>query len=511
MSGDRRPVERVRGTQDYWPRDARRLDAAARSLEATFAAFGFEPVQVPAIETADLHLRKSGLEIITKLYAFADQGGRHLCLRPELTASIVRAFTASPAPRLPVKVYCTGPVFRYERPARGRYRQFIQSGAEVIGAAGPAADAEMIGLAASALQRLGLRRYRIVAGHVGLLGQLLGHLGLASRLRIFLLESLEEARRRGLDTVKARLRELDPELFEQTDTGTTAFTGLAPEQVEGAIAGVLQEVGSDSLGRRTQDEVAQRLRAKLQSRSDMDEIERTFAFIERLLAIEGDTAAVLQQARALLDSYGLSDEPVRHLEATLALVQQYGVPESSIQLDLGMSRGLQYYTGMVFEIEHDGLGAENQLCGGGRYDDLVRALGGKSTPALGFAFGVERVAFALEAEGIALGTEVPDARVFVVAATPASEASAVQAAQELRQTGTPAHLEVAPRSLRNSLAFAGRERFSHAVIVEDAQAGTVRLRELATGQEWVAPLLDITRLLQQPPLAAGTGKTQVQP
>ncbi|HEV2123400.1 MAG TPA: ATP phosphoribosyltransferase regulatory subunit, partial [Chloroflexota bacterium] len=116
---ERRPVERVRGTQDSWAPEAQQLAAVRHQLEETFASYGYSRIDVPVLEPAELHLRKSGLEIISKLYAFEDQAGRQLCLRPELTASVVRAFVAQPPPRLPVRLFSSGPVFRYERPSKG--------------------------------------------------------------------------------------------------------------------------------------------------------------------------------------------------------------------------------------------------------------------------------------------------------------------------------------------------------------------------------------------------------
>ena len=171
---DRRPIERVRGTQDLGTRAADALDSVRSHCEARFSTHGFRRVDVPVIEAADLHLRKSGLEIITKLYAFHDLGGRRVCLRPELTASIVRAAIASPAQRLPDKVFATGPVFRYERPSRGRFRQFTQTGVEVLGADGALADAEIIALAATTLDSLGITGYVITIGNVGILSDVLG-------------------------------------------------------------------------------------------------------------------------------------------------------------------------------------------------------------------------------------------------------------------------------------------------------------------------------------------------
>jgi histidyl-tRNA synthetase len=151
---------------------------------------------------------------------------------------------------------------------------------------------------------------------------------------------------------------------------------------------------------------------------------------------------------------------------------------------------LQYYTGMVFEIDHGGLGAESQLCGGGRYDDLFRALGGRTPmPALGFAFGVERVRLALLAEGVKLDA-APVADVLVVPAAAAQAGYAGHVARAIRLAGKRADLDVTGRPLRAALAFADREGYPEVAVVgaAEAEAGTVRLRDMAAGAERTAPL-----------------------
>ncbi len=493
---ERRSVERVRGTQDSWPPEARPLAAVRARLEESFESFGYARIDVPVLEPAELHLRKSGLEIISKLYSFEDQGGRRLCLRPELTASVVRAYIAHPPARLPARLYSAGPVFRYERPARGRYRQFTQSGVELIGAHGSLADAEAISLATHALDRLGLRRYQITVGHVGILADLLARLGLGGRLRSFLLESVEEAKRRGISAVRARLEELDPELFERAAPGAAAIspesgsTDGASSNARDTVGALLGLLGGDALGRRRPEDVVARMTRKLAGDSQAQAAERALAFIERLRTLRGAPAEIMERGRTLLSEYGLSEEPLEALAATLRYLEDFGLETSRLVLDLGLSRGLQYYTGMVFEIDHAGLGAESQLCGGGRYDDLVRALGARqSAPALGFAFGVERVALALEAEGAAAAA--PSAsETLVIPAAPEHAGAAGRIAQVLRGKGLRVHLDVSARPLRAALTYAGREGFAVAAVVgaEVAATDSVRLRVMATGQDETVPL-----------------------
>jgi histidyl-tRNA synthetase len=502
QTSSRRPVERVRGTQDLWAADAQRLVQLSGRLERTFAAFGYQRIEVPVIEPAELHLRKSGLDIISKLYAFEDQGGRQLCLRPELTASVVRAFVAQPPARLPIRLYSSGAVFRYERPARGRYRQFVQCGVELIGASGALADAEVVLLAAQALDGLGLRHYKITVGHVGVLNELLSGLGLSSRVRGFFVESAEEARRRGIAAVRARLERLDPELFEER----AQRSAVEDDSARAAVEELVRMVGAEGLGRRDEGDVIERMVRKLAGTSQAAAAERALEILERLGTLRGEATEVIGGGRQLLVEHGLSDGPLRALEETRRLLEDLGLDPARLTFDLGLSRGLQYYTGMVFEIDHAGLGAESQLCGGGRYDDLVRALGGRqSQPALGFAFGLERVALALDAEGVSPGDD-SEPVVYVVPAGDGAAGAAGRAAAGLRAAGVRTQLEVAGRPLRACLQYADREGFAYVAVVGDpATNGSVRLRDMKGGDERVLSVTDAARVVLGARVGAGDG------
>ncbi len=478
---DRRPIERVRGTQDLGTRAADALDSVRSHCEARFGTHGFRRVDVPVIEAADLHLRKSGLEIITKLYAFHDLGGRRVCLRPELTASIVRAAIASPAQRLPDKVFATGPVFRYERPSRGRFRQFTQTGVEVLGADGALADAEIIALAATTLDSLGITGYVITIGNVGILSDVLGRLGLTGRRRAILLESLEETRRQGIDAVRRRFETLDPDAAAAR-AGPVETVHVDGSSTPETVARLIASVSPGDLGRRTLDDVATRLVARMQGDRAHEAVDRALAFIAQLGEVRGDPDDALTAGRALLEHHGLDVAPLSELARTVTLLEAFGVDRAHLRIDLGLSRGLQYYTGMVFEIDHESLGAERQLCGGGRYDDLVRVLGGRqSIPATGFAFGLERLVMAREADAGPPADAAP-ATVLVVPSSPPDSARAIKCAVTLRHDGITATLDTSGRAVRAAVAFAAREGFpAVAVVSGDDSEDTCRPRALSEG------------------------------
>ena len=182
-----RPVGLVRGTRDWLPADCARLAALERQLLDGFARAGYEPIRTPVLEFTELHERKSGAGIVSKLFELDDGGPAAICLRPELTASIVRAYTEAPAvPPLPWRVSSSGPVFRYESDpgATGWLREFTQVGVELIGAGGPAADAEVIGLADRSLGRgRASPTRRSGSATSGLILEILGHRACRRRRR----------------------------------------------------------------------------------------------------------------------------------------------------------------------------------------------------------------------------------------------------------------------------------------------------------------------------------------
>ncbi|MGI9148906.1 MAG: ATP phosphoribosyltransferase regulatory subunit, partial [Chloroflexota bacterium] len=199
--GDRSaaPIQRVRGTSDVLPPADTRLRNLEASLRHSFERFGYQGIQTPVLEPLELFLRKSGDEIIARMYTFS-HWNRRLCLRPELTASVMRAFVdGMQGHGLPVRLHYGGPSFRYERPSRGRSRQFTQVGMELIGASGPAADAEVLFLACAGLEAVGIKKYRLVVGHLAATLQLLTQLGMTDHAQGLVLDQMEPMARRQID------------------------------------------------------------------------------------------------------------------------------------------------------------------------------------------------------------------------------------------------------------------------------------------------------------------------
>ncbi len=385
-------VERVRGMNDIPPAlHAAHATLAARILAACAKA-GYALMDFPVIESTELFLRKAGEERVQQMYAFRYRN-RDLCLRPEFTASVVRSTIATmqSAP-LPIRVAYHGPVFRYERPGQTRYRQFTEVGVELLGAATASADAEVIGTAVTALRAAGLPTVRIVLGHVGIVRGFLAGLPLDERVREWLVWSME--RLRPDDPRGERIHPALAAMLEEEMHHAPPPTVQPPDR--DAFLSLLREAGISLDGhRRTPEEIAEGLIRKMARRVEGNDVRRALDFLRRLVMLRGAPAEVFPQLESLLTAEHMAMDAVVRLRSVISLLDAYDISPDEIVLDLGLGRGLHYYTGVLFEVYADGA-EQVQVGGGGRYDDLATILGARQPlPAVGFSLGIERIAEAL--------------------------------------------------------------------------------------------------------------------
>jgi histidyl-tRNA synthetase len=464
--------------RDVLPADQRATLRVRAALEALIAEHGFAFVDLPIIEHRDLYLRKLGEELVGKVYEF-NYGQRELALRPEWTASVLRAYVAHLQDQpLPLRVAYSGPVFRYERPQRLTYRQFTQVGVELIGGPAPRADAEVLALACAGLDTLAVRNYEVVIGHVGLIRAALAGLALSERTRGILIWSMERMRQQGIDSVRAQL---NASLGEAPDDFPLP-SGLDDEEAAQLLLRVFRATQVDlNSGTRSPEAIVARLLRKLQRRDEQPAIEQALELLVQLLALRGAPAAILPQAAALFQHYRLPSDALDELQAVLALLTAHGVTDERLVIDFGLGRGLHYYTGLIFEIYDD---EQMQLVGGGRYDDLVTALGGRqNTAAAGFAYGLERVVVAAQRHAVVLEPSSRD--VLVAAVDENSYGYALHVARILRQRGFVVSVDVRERSVTSNLRDAARRSLAYLAIVgpDEQASATVVWRDLARREE----------------------------
>jgi len=432
-----RPIGRVRGTRDWLPRDFARLAALERLLLDQFRRAGYEPMRTPVLEFAELHERKSGAGIVARLFAIAGGGPAEICLRPELTASIVRAYAeAAECPPLPARVSMSGPVFRFQPPAPGRDREFTQVGVELIGAGGPAADAEIIWLADWSLRALGLADASIRIGHLGLILELLSRSGLPHAATSALVESLSEAAAEGqgvraiesgLERLGGWLRTDDDDALERPPA-----VGLAEAP---AVDRLFRLLVPDVTGRRSAGEIIDRLRRKWDLGHSLSEVlARVRDQVHALADLRGPAGPILD--RLDREYAALAPESVAALRALLDMLVHHGVDSGRIELDLGFGRGIGFYTQMIFEILVPGSAGPVEVCGGGRYDGLARVLGShRDDRGAGFAFGLERLDAILQARSDAAPGGTASVRGYLVTSGKADEVTpaAIDLATFLRE------------------------------------------------------------------------------
>ena len=428
-------IERARGTRDFLPAEMRKRKIMEERMRDVAERWGYEEIRTPTFERAELFTQKSGEAILKEMYEFRDKGDRHLALRPELTAPVIRMYIneLKMTPK-PAKVYYFGNCFRYEEPQKARYREFWQFGTEIIGSDRPEAQAELIALAFNILKSLGVKA-ELHVGHVGLIRE---------RLRV--LHADEEQ----INTV---MRLMDRE-----------------EEDRHAVIELMDEGERDKIG------------YLLDGLSDL---------------IDSKGKNALQEARDR-NIIATDSDALRELELLLEYLDYYSVDYT---LNLGIARGLDYYTGMVFEIYDAGgmLGAQNQICGGGSYR-LAALFGGEDIPLTGFAFGFDRLA-----ELFSVDDNDLERRGVVVVPIRDKEAdqdvmkAAIRIASRLREF-VPTHVDIdlMNRSLSAQLKYANTRHDSFAVLVgkNELKESKVTLRNLITGEQEKMSVGDCTERLK---------------
>ncbi|MGH2390329.1 MAG: ATP phosphoribosyltransferase regulatory subunit [Chloroflexota bacterium] len=400
-------IARVQGFHDLEGAEYQRFSDTLNRLITSFALHGYAMMDVPIVEGLELYLRKNGAQVLSRLYSFLDPERTEVALRPEFTASVIRAV----APLMgdgarPHRVAYAGPVFRCERGRQEEARQFTQAGVELLGDGSASADAEVVALACRAALAAGVPTIRLVLGHLGPLRALLAHLKVGTYAEGYLLDHLEHSYRGDDDdqTVRRRLglqaQNGDPLLDDQAlpEHLADAVRASSPEEARTLIRTMLDQMGLSLAGTtRTPDEIIDRVLLKARRHAlprvagGREDLERALAFADQLSALRGRPEDVLPRAEKLLERYQVPTEALQELREVLGLLRLYELPGVSVELAPGMARGIAYYSGLIFEIYAGAAEVgSSQICGGGRYDGLALALtGSNSFPALGFSFAIE--------------------------------------------------------------------------------------------------------------------------
>jgi histidyl-tRNA synthetase len=412
----------LRGFRDFTPELAIAKETMVDAIRGVFRSFGFVPIDTPALEYTEILLGKAGGETDKQLYRFTDQGGRDVALRFDLTVPFAR-FAAQYGRQLgtPFKRYHLGPVWRGEKPAPGRFREFWQCDFDTIGTRSSLADVETILVIDRLLTALGITRFQILLSDRMVLGTLLDELGVADATAP-ILRALDKLAKIGREAVAKEME---------------AAAGVAPAAIDAIFAFADQRGEPEELLGRLADRFADRPRAE--------------AGIERLRQV-------------------------------MAGLEAAGVAPSRYRLDLAMTRGLDYYTGTIFETVLTDAPEFGSICSGGRYDDLASLYTRDLLPGVGGSLGLDRLLDALERLGLASGDSAT-AQVLVTVLDRARWLDCLRIAEELRAAGVPAELYLDERRLDRQLQYANRKKIPLVVIAggDELARGVVAIKNMRTG------------------------------
>jgi histidyl-tRNA synthetase len=387
--------------RDVSGEELERAEALANSVSDVLSASGYAPLETPVVEQIELFVRKSGGEVSGSLYSFIDPGGLKVSLRPEFTSSVIRHYIESPEARVgPSRWRYAGPVFRYDYGDGGSYRQFTQVGAELVGDSGPGADAEVLRLVLECLTRAGVGDAWFTIGHLGLIHEVLSWFGLSEPVRLFVVGNLGRLAERGEDAVGLLTRARESGLVFGDPSRPPAENDDGPLDRE-VLLGLFDDSSATLLGRRTPEAIVDRLLRKVRDATNPESFQAAVEVASKLGGLKGDPRDVVEAANTVLVEAGVDSQVIVELKRTLSTLAAAEFPFDRTKLDFSFARGIAYYTGLVFEVHVDGPEGQITVGGGGRYDDLVKALGGQEdVPALGFAFTMERL---LAASGFETG------------------------------------------------------------------------------------------------------------
>ena len=405
----------IKGTHDILPEDSVRWQELERVIYDVAASYGYKEIRTPIFENTNLFSRSIGeyTDIVSKeMYSWEDRSGGSLTLRPELTAPVARAYiqhnlgSKSPLQRM----YYIGPLFRRERPQKGRQRQFHQFGIEAFGSEFPEQDAEIIAVGNTIFSELGLKDISLKLNSLG-----------SSTCRNKYTKALK-------DYLTPHKESLSP---------------TSQKRLESNPLRILETKNPEE---------------------------------QKLIA----------DAPSITDFWTADDK--EHFSTVQNLLNGLNIP---YELDHQMVRGLDYYTRTTFEFISGNLGAQDAICGGGRYDGLVETLGGKPTPAIGFAAGMERILLSMD-------ISKDDAKintVYLINLVESASGQALFIANELRELGCYVIMDTLRRSLKAQLRDANRIGAVKAVIIgeDELKNKTVQIKDLSSGEQEEIVMNDLVK------------------
>lgn len=399
-----------RGTRDFTSSEMQKRLLVENKIRTTFKKFGYNEVQTPVFETLELFTAKSGEGIINEIYSFQDKGGRDLALRPELTAPVMRMYIdrLQMEPK-PLKLFYFGNCYRYDRPQKGRYREFKQAGCELIGVDTPEGYAELISMGYKILENIGLKNIQLNIGNLNILSAMFKKLNLSE------------------DKQKYLVPLIDKSMFEDV------LAALKDFKINPSVASEFIDI----LTTNDFKKISEYIKEDKTINEEINKLNKVLDFLKNSFKIK------------------------------------------NFNIKISIVRGLDYYKGIVFEIEAPTLGAEKQLCGGGAYE-LIPSFGGSQTPTSGFAIGFDRAIIALETEEYKFPVEKLD--IFIIPINEDMVNKSLEIAETLRKN-LKVDIDLMRRGISKSLKYASAINAQKTIIVgpKELEEKSVTVRDMITG------------------------------
>jgi histidyl-tRNA synthetase len=417
-----------KGTRDFLPQEMALRQRVFDTARKVFESFGFEPLETPAFESWELLSKKGvgGEDVRKEIYYFRDKADRELGLRFDLTAPLGRVIASNPQVPKPFKRYQIGPVWRYDNPQAGRFREFWQADADIVGSERMDCEAECLAAAAKILESLGFRDFAIRLNNRKILNGII--------------EFLQIPKDKG------------PDVFRSLDK--LEKIGHSEVMKDLSKAGVKEQKAKELL---------------------------------EMIKVRGSPSSVLERERKRLESFSVAKQGMEELSQIVEKCRSYGL-ERKIIIDFSLVRGLDYYTGPIFEISVRTKREIGSISGGGRYDNLVETYGGKWTPAVGISLGIERICEIMVSEGLFK----PEAKTkaFLAAADENVRSKAIEVAEALRSAGINTQIDLMGRSLNRQLEYVNKAGIPYVVFVgeKELKAGRFTLKDMKKGKQEELPL-----------------------
>jgi histidyl-tRNA synthetase len=403
------------------------------TVRSVFELYGYDEIETPAFELLDVLTAKCGPDVKEQIYAFKDKAGRDLGLRFDLTVPLARVVASHPDLPKPFKRYCISRVWRYEEPQSGRFREFWQADADIVGSAKMDADAEVVALAISCLKRLGMKNFRVRLNNRKILESIAASADVEKELWLGVFRAIDKLDKVGQEGVRRELEKL----------------GLSGDQ----ISTIMMQISKC-----------------------------------------GNVDAVEKEVSHALNDRG--KEGFNELAEIISNLELYNCSEYVV-VDLSLARGLDYYTGPIFEISAETNVNVGSVAGGGRYDNLIELLGGPPTPATGISLGIDRLV-----EVLGEANMLPSARTltqaFIAYTSPSLKKEVIAVAEKLRDRGIRVEVDVMGRKLDRQLKYADAKGIPYVVILgpQEVERGVYRVRDMSAREERLVDLQELLELLK---------------